>query len=313
MPYHTKSAVLFIVFNRPDTTLKVFDAIKAARPARLYIAADGPRAGKPGEDVLCEQVRACTQLVDWPCEVKTLFRAQNLGCKDAVSSAISWFFEHEEEGVILEDDCLPANSFFSYCDILLEKYRHDTRIGHIGGANLQQGNIRGTASYYYSNLTHVWGWASWRRVWNRYDKELKAYHTDEVRQQLSKIFNDRLIIDNWETIFKELKAGAIDTWDYQLTFTNFFNNSLSVIPNQNLISNIGFGTGATHTQRSDSPYAFIPLQDTLTEIEHPVYVLPEKDADMHTLKFDFNWEATMRRYNKPTKRLKRFLKSAFSK
>ena len=119
-PYDIKSAVLFIIFNRPDTTKKVFDQIKAGKPGRLYIAADGPRMNRPGEEVLCRQTREIINDVDWPCEVKTLFRQTNQGCKEAVSSAIAWFFENEEEGIILEDDCLPNNSFFRFCDTLLE-------------------------------------------------------------------------------------------------------------------------------------------------------------------------------------------------
>src|SRR5690349_2048344 len=138
-----KSAILFLVFNRPETTARVFEAIRAAQPPRLYVAADGPRASRIGESERCDLTRRIASAVDWPCDITTLFRAANLGCKNAVSSAISWFFEHEEEGVILEDDCLPDPSFFRYCDELLAHYRDDTRIGLISGNNFQFGKTHG--------------------------------------------------------------------------------------------------------------------------------------------------------------------------
>lgn len=308
--YKTKSAVLFIVFNRPDTTGRVFEQIRAAQPSRLYIAADGPRVQKAGENILCEQTRAVAAKVDWPCEVKTLFREDNLGCKNAVSSAIDWFFDNEEEGIILEDDCLPNPDFFRFCDAMLDKYRDNSRIRHIGGANLQHGKKWGDASYYYSNMTHVWGWAGWRRVWKDYDKNLSFYHPDDARTKLQAIFNDRFAVDTWIEIFTKVKAGEIDTWDYQLGYLNFYNNGLSVIPNVNLISNIGFGANSTHTSDVDNPNANIPLQE-LGEITHPLDMIPQKQADYYTLNLDFNLDYRWRRYNKPKRKLKRWLKNIF--
>ncbi|MCO5935621.1 nucleotide-diphospho-sugar transferase [Mucilaginibacter sp. RB4R14] len=308
--YQTSSAVLFIIFNRPDTTERVFAQIRRAQPTRLYIAADGPRSLKPGEDILCERTRTIATNVDWPCEVKTLFREVNLGCKHAVSSAITWFFEQEEEGIVLEDDCMPNNDFFRFCDAMLSRYRDDTRIRHIGGANLQLGKQWGNASYYYSNMTHVWGWAGWRRVWNDYDKELLRYEVADVRSKLEVIFNDRFAVDTWAEIFAKVKAGEIDTWDYQYGFLNFFNNSLSVIPNQNLITNIGFGENSTHTIDANSPNANIPLQE-LGEIKHPLYVLPQKQADYFTLNQGFNLDYRWRRYNKTKRKLKRWVQNIF--
>ena len=156
--YHTKSPVLFIIFNRTDTTLRVLEQIKKAKPARLYITADGPRLNRPGEDVACAKAKAeVLKAIDWECELKTLFREENLGPKHAVSSALDWFFEQEEEGIVLEHDCLPANSFFRFCDTLLEKYREDTRVWLISGSNLLKGRKWGNASYYFSQLTNGWG------------------------------------------------------------------------------------------------------------------------------------------------------------
>ena len=305
-----KSAVLFIIFNRPDTTKQVFDRIRAAKPPRLYVAADGPRQSKPHEKDLCVAARAVVSEIDWACEVKTLFRDENLGCKNAVSSAIDWFFEHEEEGIILEDDCLPAASFFNFCDTLLEKYRYDTRIRHITGCNLQQGKKWGADTYYFSNMTHVWGWAGWRRVWKDYDKTLNKYNTEDVSNKLSNIFDDQLIVSSLKHIFDEVKAGKIDTWDYQLDFANLFYIVLSIIPNENLISNIGFGSNATHTTDNNSLYSNITLKE-IGEITHPGYFLPEKQADLLVLKQVFNANGKKRKESPISKKVKKWAKSAF--
>jgi hypothetical protein len=312
MRYKVKSPVLFIIFNRPDNTRRVFEQIKKARPSRIYIAADGPRNSHPGEEILCNSARAIVIDIDWDCEIKTFFSEENKGCKEAVSSAIDWFFEHEEEGIILEDDCLPADSFFKFCDILLEKYRYDTRVRHISGCNLQLGEKWGDGSYYFSNMTHVWGWAGWRRVWKDYDKTLSRYFENEVRILLENIFTNRTVIDKWLNIFNDVKAGKIDTWDYQLGFLNFINNGLSIIPNANLISNIGFGAKATHTFDGNNPYANLPLEE-LDEITDPRYVIPQKQADFNTLNRDFDIERFERKYYAPKRRFKRWFKASVLK
>ncbi|WP_295668034.1 nucleotide-diphospho-sugar transferase [uncultured Mucilaginibacter sp.] len=305
--YHTTSAVLFVIFNRPETTKRVFEAIRIAQPKRLYIAADGPREGYPEDTELCKQTRQVLSQIDWECELKTLFREENAGCKYGVSAAITWFFGQEEEGIVLEDDCLPANSFFKFCDTLLEKYRYDTRIRHITGCNLQFGKKWGDASYYFSNRTHVWGWASWRRVWNDYDVNLTKYDGAEVRAQLKNIYDNDFVADAWTNIFNELKAGKINSWAYPLDLCNFFNNGLIIIPNDNLISNIGFSQGATHTTDEKSPYAEIALTE-IDGITDPDFFVPQKQADLSIMYRDFNIE--QRRKNKAWHRkLKRRIKS----
>jgi hypothetical protein len=309
-PYCTNSAVLFVIFNRPDTTLRVFEQIRIAKPSRLYIAADAARDHAENEQLLCEQARAIINNVDWDCELKTLFQEKNMGCKDAVSSAVNWFFSQEEEGIILEDDCLPANSFFKFCDTLLDRYRHDTRIRHITGCNLQQGRKWGHDTYYFSNRSHVWGWASWKRVWNDYDKSLNRYDNEEIKEQLHNIFDDPLIVDCWEHIFEDVKAGQINSWAYQLDFANFFNNGLTIIPNENLISNIGFGANATHTVDENNVYANIPLAE-IGEITDPVIFLPEKEADRAVLNRDFHIDERRRRENMLSKKIKRWTQSMF--
>ena len=305
--YIAQSPILFLIFNRPDVTLRVFEEIRRAQPKKFYIAADGPRSERPDERILCEKAREILDKIDWHCDVHTLLREQNLGCKDAISSAITWFFEQEEEGIILEDDCLPSNSFFRYCDTLLEKYRFDTRIRHIAGSSHQLGRKWGNDSIYFANQTHVWGWATWRRVWKDYDKNLERYQEDEVAAQLANIFTDHFVIQTWEYIFRQLKAGKIDTWDYQLAIINYFNNGLSINPNANLISNIGFRDDATHTTGVQSPYANLPVEN-IDEITYPKYILPEKAADYAVFSRDYNLEEKWRKHNLLRRRFKRWFK-----
>ena len=201
----TRSPVLFLVFNRPDTTQRVFDAIRAAQPPRLYVAADGPRAGDPAEAERCAAVRRIATAVDWPCELVTLIRPENLGCKRAVSSAITWFFEYEPEGIILEDDCLPDPSFFGYCDALLEHYRDDDRIMCISGDNFISAHCRTRPQLLFFSLCHIWGWASWARAWEHYSVDLNAKSGERIEAVPPAPFQQRRVCETTGT-------GCYWTW-----------------------------------------------------------------------------------------------------
>ena len=243
-----KSAVLFLVFNRPDTTRQVFDTIRAARPPKLYVAADGPRPNRAGEAERCAEVRRIATNVDWPCEVKMLFRELNFGCKMGVSGGINWFFEHEPEGIILEDDVLPVASFFDYCDELLERYRNDERVALVSGCNLVSRRFKPKESYFFSRYNHIWGWASWRRAWQHYDVTMEDWPNWRDTGSLARIGNgSRLFTAYWRELFDKMHRGEIDTWDYQWTFTCWRLGMLSILPSENQTHNLGFGTDATHT------------------------------------------------------------------
>ncbi len=274
--------VLFLIFNRPDVTKIVFEAIRKARPSKLYVAADGARKAKEGETEKCEAVRAIIEKVDWECEVKKLYREKNLGCKVAVSSAIDWFFQHEEEGIILEDDCLPDQSFFGYCAHLLAFYRDDERVMHISGDNFQFGIKRGEASYYFSRYSHIWGWASWRRAWKHYDVAMETFPAFKKNKKIGKITENYFEQIFWMGKFEKTYKGAIDTWDYQWNFAMWNQNGLAVIPNENLVSNIGFNTEATHTSSSNK-FSEIPVHP-VHEIKHALKVERNKDADEFSFK-----------------------------
>lgn len=274
-PCPLNTAVLFLIFNRLDTTKQVFEAIQKAKPPRLYIAADGARNNKYGE---FEKVKAVRDFiinnVDWQCEIKTLLREKNLGCKYAVSSAITWFFENEEMGIILEDDCLPDQSFFWFCEELLEMYKDDKRIWHIGGINLQNGIKRGDADYFFSKYSHIWGWASWANRWQFYDAELsKINNSDFIRRT----FKNKSMQNFWIKNLIEIKKNKIDTWDFQWIFTIWFNGGLAILPNINMILNIGFGDEALHT-KGESPTL---VASDLAIKNHPSEIVCNEDADYY--------------------------------
>ncbi|HIK36129.1 MAG TPA: glycosyltransferase family 2 protein [Thermosynechococcus sp. M98_K2018_005] len=254
--------------------------IRQARPSRLYVAADGPRAHRKGEVEKVRQVREIATQVDWPCEVKTLFREKNLGCKVAVSSAISWFFEHEEQGLILEDDCLPHPDYFRFCDELLNYYANDNCVWVITGNNFQDGQVRGDGSYYFSKYSHCWGWASWRRAWKKYDVDMSFWPVWKKSADWRKKTPNSVERMYWERLFDQTYLGKIDTWDYQWIATVWYYGVLTATPNVNLVSNIGFGPDATHTLSINHPLANLPVF-SLGDIQHPKEVAVNVDADLY--------------------------------
>jgi hypothetical protein len=230
--------VLLLIFNRPDTTQMVLDRIRQVQPRYLYVAADGPRDGHATDQDNCERTREIIGMVDWEAEVHTLFRDENLGCALAVSQGISWFFDHVPAGIILEDDCLPDPSFFSFCENLLNYYENESSIMHISGSCNVPAKVTGPYSYYFSMFEHVWGWATWRRAWNNYDLLLQDY--PEATRHMDLIKNKRVMLDH-------LKRGPLFTWDYQWYFCITKRNGKCITPSQSLITNTGFGDRSTHT------------------------------------------------------------------
>ena len=302
------TAVLFLVFNRPNHTSKVFETIRLAKPKQLFIAADGPRSDRPDENEICRKVRKIAYSVDWDCEVKTLFRETNLGCGLAVSEAITWFFEHVEEGIILEDDCLPNESFYSFCSTLLEKYRNNHQIMHISGNNFQNGIWRGEGSYYFSQFPHIWGWATWKRAWKSYDLELKNFPAFIKNKSISKIVGDKNQAKFWQNSFQLAFSKSIDTWDFAWFFTFFSNNGYAILPNQNLVSNIGFGIDATHTIYQNDKLENLPVFK-LKNLIHPLEITLNKKADKHTYNSLFNNNDSTS--NKLTRKMKSLIKNMF--
>jgi len=277
------TAVLFLIFNRPGTTQKVFEEIRKARPSKLFISADGPRTGVSSDGDLCRAARDVVKQVDWECELYTNFRDTNLGCKIAVSSAINWFFENVEEGIILEDDCVPSQSFFWFCQELLDWYRDDERIMEISGCNFQFGRQRGDGSYYFSRLNDVWGWATWKRAWEHYDIEMKSFPRFGEGNQLRNYFEDEEVIEWLMSYFQEAFEGVSNVWSSQWTYGICAQNGLTIVPNVNLVSNIGFGReDATHG--SGNTWGLLGNRKAceVNEIIHPSFRLPDREADAFT-------------------------------
>jgi hypothetical protein len=292
------TAVLLVIFNRPDTTRLVFEAIRKARPPRLYIAADGPRPHVEGDEVKCMEARMIQYEVDWECEVKTMYSETNLNCGIGPSSAFTWFFEHEEEGIILEDDCLPSQSFFWFCQELLTLYRNDTRIMHIGGNNFLRGwQHDPDYSYYFSRSGHIWGWATWRRAWQKFDYKLTFY--DEVKR--SKYF-DNFFLNPIEKIYrlrkfdKTVTAARVDWWDYQWDFARYVNSGLSIVPKYNLVRNLGFGENATHTQNGNNMNAKLQAQEITFPLQHPPFIIRDFTSDKKYFK-DFMVENLISKFS----------------
>ena len=278
--FQLRTPVALIIFNRPDTTERVFKEIAKAKQPKLFIIADGPRMDRPGEKELCEQARAIVPNIDWNCEVFTNFADTNMGCKKRVASGIDWVFEQVEEAIILEDDCLPEQSFFRFCEEMLIKYRDNERVGMVSGGNLQFGNNRGSGSYYFSRYTHIWGWASWRRAWQHYDLEMTQWPAFRDEGWIDMMFSNKGEREYWRYSFDAVYSGKLDTWDCSWTLTSLIRGMLQVVPNVNLISNIGFGPDATHTHEAGL-LTDIPTQSMVFPLKHPNFVLANTIADRY--------------------------------
>ncbi len=284
-----QTPVAFIIFNRPDRTARVFAEIAKARPARLLVVADGPRPDRPDEKEACLAARSVLDQIDWPCEVSTNFAETNLGCKRRVSSGLDWVFEQVEEAIILEDDCLPHETFFPFCTQLLEKFRHDKRVSMICGSNFQRGKPRSAHSYFFGLHVSVWGWASWRRVWNNYDVQVRRWPELRNTTWLQDLLVNPVAVKYWQETFDGAFKGEYDTWDWQLFFSWWAENMLAVIPNRNLVSNIGFGSGATRTHDALPSIANLPAKPMDLPLIHPPDVVLNREADDYSFRQIYPW------------------------
>lgn len=247
-----KTPILLLIFNRPDQTRRVFAEIRKARPEKLFVAGDGPRAERPEDVEKCKRARDIVKEIDWKCDIKTLFQEKNLGCKFGATTGITWFFDNVEEGIILEDDCLPDQSFFPFCEQMLARYRNEEKIAMICGYNIG-GSSDIKFSYTFSRYGHLWGWASWRRVWEKYDVTMKLWADKKNWKKIKYSMGDRRQWNYRQLLYNETFLGKKDTWDYQWESFRLLRKELSVIPSKNLIENLGFGADATHTTQMTSP------------------------------------------------------------
>ncbi|XDD51557.1 glycosyl transferase [Leptospira sp. WS92.C1] len=249
------------------------------RPTRLYVAADGPRESRPAESIFCEEVRSIFKSIDWDCEIKTLYRDKNIGCRLAVSKGIDWFFENEEEGIILEDDCLPSEDFFRFCSIMLNEYRNHTRIMHISGTNFipfidktEKRNI------YFSRYPQVWGWATWRRAWKEYLRDPDIWNQEAISPWKN---SPTQVQRFWKQHFGKAYAGNIDTWDFQWVYTLNILNAFAINPPINLVQNIGFGIQSSHTNSTNDPRGKIGVGELPKEILSPSVIVRNENFDLY--------------------------------
>ncbi|MDR2475464.1 MAG: hypothetical protein LBD45_06370, partial [Bacteroidales bacterium] len=269
----------------------VFERIRQIKPTKFYVAADGAREGRPDEVKRCAETRSVIDRIDWPCEVKTLFRDKNLGCKIAVSEAITWFFDNEEYGIILEDDCLPDLSFFPYCEELLIRYKDDDRIGHISGNCFFPGIISDGLSYGFCSMSHIWGWASWKRVWKNYDVNFsywnEAMQNRNKRKSLFKNLREEIYFSSFIADTLQGDKG-INTWDVQYLYMLRVQNQLAIYPAVNLVTNIGLHSdNATHTVSRKALKSYILPESISFPLKHPRYILSDAKIDSQTFKKKF--------------------------
>jgi hypothetical protein len=279
--------VLLIVFNRPDLTSLMMKALAEVRPADLYIAADGPRDHVAGEAARCQETRDVATTLNWPCRLHLLFSPTNRGCKRAVQTALDWFFGEVEEGIIIEDDCLPSKDFFAFCERGLSHFRHDQRVMSICGSSY----IEGGRDIYFSYYADIWGWATWRRAWRLYDRDMVAWSEFERSGGLQAILGGRNAAEAyWRGSFDRTAAGQIDTWDYQWIFSVMRHGGLACYPPRNTISNMGFRSDATHTTQTNIPIAAArphqPMQESSLAFGTPVLRSSRIDAEIETLRHD---------------------------
>lgn len=290
--------ILFLFFNRLSLTKRVFESIKQSKPKKIYLASDGPREEHLNELQVVESIRHFVlSNINWDCEIHTLFRDKNLGCKYACSEAVTWFFDNEELGIVLEDDTVPTQSFYKYCTNLLKHYQYDERIGMIAG-NAPLNNHTAKDSYYFSRYVRFWGWASWRRAWKHYDVECLNFDNFMKTKGLSAATSSKREEKYWR---KVATSGTADTWDYQWLFACWEQSMLTIIPSVNLVTNIGFNPDATHTVNIYSSHNQAKNFELSFPLVHPDFVIHNKVLDDKNIELEFLPSIKRRIINKLTK------------
>jgi len=295
--------ISFHVFNRPHLTQKTFEVIKSLQPKVLFVTADCPRPDHPDDVEKCANTRRIIeQNIDWQCDLYRNFSEINKGSYKSTSEGLSWVFDHVDEAIILEDDCLPHKSFFRFCRELLERYREDDRIALISGNNFLPDMKGYDHSYYFSRYTHMWGWATWKRTWDMVDLEMKDWLEFRKNMGLKNIFQKKVQINYWDKIFDSMSnAQSKQHWDYKLLLYSFMNNTLTILPRVNLVSNIGAGADGTNNKKSTLQNN-IPAKNIDFPLKHPDFILKLWWADEYTESKIFSG-----RIGKIKKRLSKFL------
>jgi len=279
-PSSSCAPVAMLVFNRPRVTQRVFDAVAAARPARLLVVADGPRTDRPEDVRLCRETRSIVENVSWPCELLTNYSDVNIGCKERILSGLDWVFSNVSEAIILEDDCLPEPSFFPYCDEMLARYRKDEHIHMVRGGNFLAGRRPVSSSYYFSRWYHIWGWATWARAWNQTDRAMERWPDLRDGDWLERRLPMEAMAERARQIFEDAHAGRVTTWEYHFTFMGWARDAMAIAPVDNLVTNIGFGPDAAHYTTEKHAHALLPTSPIRFPLRHPREVRISEKADL---------------------------------
>ncbi|MEM9399521.1 MAG: glycosyltransferase family 2 protein [Verrucomicrobiota bacterium] len=279
-----KVPVAFFIFKRPETTRKVLDAIRQVKPEKIFVIADGARQNQPGEAEKCVETRSVIETIDWDCEVFKDYSSVNLGCARRVSSGLDWVFGHVENAIILEDDCVPDLSFFEFCGDLLEKYKDDERVFSITGHNHLESWKSDMQSYHFSNYFDCWGWATWRRVWRKYDLDMALWSKSEVKEHIRNVISDDKQFLNRSKPLDATHRGEIDSWAYPFFFMCLLHEGLTITPATNLIKNIGFGENSTNTKNSKDGRANISLKQAIFPLRSPDEIEVDRDYDYYRYK-----------------------------
>lgn len=278
--------ILLVTFNRPDTTKIVFEKIKELKPSVLYIYSDAPRLGNVNDEIKVNETRKIFDDINWECAVHKSFQETNLGCGAGVSHAIEWLFNTEEMAIILEDDCVPHISFFEFCIVMLNRYKDNEKVMHVSGTRWNPEFKTNDSDYIFSRIGHIWGWATWRRAWSKYDFQMSTWPSYKKLDGTFNLFKDREISKYWDGAFDYVfNQKSKHTWDYQWQYTLFSNNALAVVPSVNLVSNIG--TTGVHASQSKSPNFFKETGFWVNSETPPELLEAEENFDIYHMKKHF--------------------------
>lgn len=272
--------IVLFVYKRPKLVRQLISVLRFLKPSKLYIFADGPSEDFIDQVQKCQDVRDEIGKIDWDCKLYFKAQPKNIGLRKSIVSGLNHVFDLEEMAIILEDDCFPNIDFFYFCENLLFRYANNDYISVISGNNFQCGQVRGSGSYYFSKYSHCWGWATWSRSWKNYDDQMTFWPAWKTSNEWLDLNSSQFEKAYWEKIFDDAYRGQINSWAYRWLASNWYLGKLTILPNVNLVSNVGFDSDATHT-KSD---IYIPPIAThrLGEIKHPKLITRDLDADFYT-------------------------------
>jgi hypothetical protein len=278
LPKLTKP-VLLVAFRRPDLTRQAFDVLRRVQPPALYIALDAPRPSRLGEAAACAEVKSVLRNIDWPCTVHRNYAEANLGSGGRVPSAISWVFEQEEECIILEDDILPSESFFYYCQELLDYYRDELRVMTISGQLGDPRHGETKYSYFFSKYTRTWGWATWRRAWKLYDHQLTKLSAFEASGALRKRCFNRREEAFLRRMLALITTNRLNAWDFRWLIACWIHNGVTATSGVNSVTNVGFRSDATHTFAASHGHLSFRASAVKFPLHHPPAIIEDRKRD----------------------------------